>query len=111
MGLRVPSSSYLHVEGEVACLGLLQVTLGVLEPHLEAVGLGLHLTQLRLLPLGLHLLLYSREEGVMHRGKCSTQEIVLINNIFEMVECILLSSLFCCLSITRVACVSYVLFL
>lgn len=48
---------YLEVEGEVTRLGLLQVALGVLEPHLEAVGLGLDLAQLGLLPLRLHLLL------------------------------------------------------
>ncbi|KAF3860413.1 hypothetical protein F7725_000668, partial [Dissostichus mawsoni] len=47
---------YLHVEGEVAGFGLFQITLGVLESHLQTVGLRLHLTQLRLLPLGLHLL-------------------------------------------------------
>lgn len=53
---------YLEVEGEVARLGLLQVTLGVLEPHLEAVGLGLDLPQLGLLPLRLHLLLGGKKE-------------------------------------------------
>lgn len=48
---------YLHVEGEVACFRLFQVTLGVFESHLKTMGLRLNLTQLRLLPLGLHLLL------------------------------------------------------
>lgn len=48
---------YLHVEGQVAGLGLFQVTLGVLQSHLKTVGLRLHLTQLGLLPLGLHLFL------------------------------------------------------
>lgn len=50
----------------MARLGLLQVTLRVLEPHLEAVGLGLDLPQLGLLPLRLHLLLGEggRKKGV-----------------------------------------------
>lgn len=53
--------TYLQVEGEVAGLGLLQVALGVLESHLQAVGLGLHLAQLCLLSLGLHLLLQKQK--------------------------------------------------
>lgn len=51
---------YLHVEGQVASFCLFQITLGVLESHLKTVGLRLDLTQLCLLPLGLHLLLQSR---------------------------------------------------
>lgn len=53
----VATPPYLHVEGEVSGLGLFQVTLGVFQSHLEAVGLRLDLTQLCLLPLSLHLLL------------------------------------------------------
>lgn len=49
--------SYLHVEGEVASFCLFQVTLGVFQSHLQAVGLRLDLTQLCLLPLGFHLFL------------------------------------------------------
>lgn len=51
---------YLHVEGQVASFCLLQITLGVLESHLKTVSLRLNLTQLCLLPLGLHLLLQSK---------------------------------------------------
>lgn len=54
---------YLHVEGQVSGLCLLQVTLRVFESHLQAVSLRLYLTQLRLLPLGLHLLLKHTHEA------------------------------------------------
>lgn len=52
---------YLEVESKMAGLGLLQVTLGVFQAHLQAMCLGLDLTQLCLLPLGLHLFLKSGE--------------------------------------------------
>lgn len=56
-GKKAVTEPYLHIEGEVTGFCLLQITLRVLESHLQTVGLRLHLTELCLLPLGLHLLL------------------------------------------------------
>lgn len=56
--------SYLEIESKMTGLGLLQVTLGVFQTHLQAMGLGLDLAQLCLLPLGFHLLLEMRKGDV-----------------------------------------------
>lgn len=81
------SGRYLHVKGQVPRLGLLQITLRVLESHLQTMSLRLNLTQLCFLSFGFHLLL-----SFTHKHSANSSMTILPAHWTNLIQQLTLSS-------------------